>query len=208
MRVFATMTRNVIVVPPQLPLEAAWQVMQEHRIRHLPVVQGGALLGILSDRDVLVRATLTEAGQVVVPRSQVALAMTPSPAVCETSSTVSEVVRVMTEPKDISIGKLFGDITITGTLRNPDVSALNAKTVIQAGLSILLSALSGPLSALPFIETGGGPDAPCATLIAESRAAGQSQDPSLKKRVPSAVAGKTSEAGQQKKPATKAGKKS
>ncbi len=99
MRASATMTRRVIVVPPQLTLDVAWGVMQEHRIRHLPVVQGGALLGILSDRDVLLRATLTEDQRVLVPKLEVILAMTPAPVVCEPTTVVSEIVRVMTERK-------------------------------------------------------------------------------------------------------------
>jgi len=117
-------------------------------------------------------------------------------------------IRIMSEPKDVSLGKLFGDIRIRGTLRHPDISALNAKTVIQAGLSALLAAIAGPLTALPFVEAGGGLDAPCATLIAESRGAGQAQDPSLRKRVPAANTGKTTDAGPSNKPTAKAGNRS
>jgi uncharacterized protein involved in outer membrane biogenesis len=91
---------------------------------------------------------------------------------------------VFAQPHDVSIGKLFGDIEIKGTLREPDISALNAETVLQAGLGALLSSIAGPLLALPFIETGGGPDAPCQQLLADSRAAGQFQDPTLKSRIP------------------------
>lgn len=98
MRAFATMTRRVIVAPPQLSLDVAWKLMQEHRFRHLPIVQGGVLLGIVSDRDVLVRARL-EGDQVIVPKQEVVHAMTPSPVVCEPSTSVSEIVRVMTERK-------------------------------------------------------------------------------------------------------------
>ncbi len=50
------MTRDVIVVPPELTLDAAWRIMTRERIRHLPVVRAGALIGMLSDRDVLVHA--------------------------------------------------------------------------------------------------------------------------------------------------------
>ncbi len=86
MHAAAAMTREVLVASPRLPLDVAWAVMQEHRIRHLPVVQGGALLGILSDRDVLLRATLDDDQRVIVPGLAVALAMTPAPAVCEAAT--------------------------------------------------------------------------------------------------------------------------
>jgi acetoin utilization protein AcuB len=55
MRAAATMTRHVIVVPPTMPLPRAWALMQAHRIRHLPVVDDGRLVGIVSDRDLLLR---------------------------------------------------------------------------------------------------------------------------------------------------------
>lgn len=93
-------------------------------------------------------------------------------------------LKVFAAPKDVSIGKLFGDIYVRGTLRNPDVQAPGSKGIIQVGISALLSSIAGPLAALPFIELGGGPDAPCQQLVADAREAGVSQDPTLKKRGP------------------------
>src|SRR5262249_26984507 len=66
-------------------------------------------------------------------------------------------IDVAAKPHDVSLGKVFGDIKITGTLRHPKVQALNTKTVLQAGFSALLSTITGALSALPFIELGGEP---------------------------------------------------
>jgi len=45
------MTRNPRTVSPGDPLSAAAQIMREHRFNHLPVVEGGKLVGILSDTD-------------------------------------------------------------------------------------------------------------------------------------------------------------
>ena len=47
------MTRKVFVVPPDLALSAAWDLMSRKHFRHLPVVSGQALIGMLSDRDIL-----------------------------------------------------------------------------------------------------------------------------------------------------------
>ncbi len=92
-------------------------------------------------------------------------------------------IQIFTEPKDVSIGKIFGDIKIKGTLRNPRIEALNAKTVVQAGFAILLSSVAGALLALPFIETGSErTDAPCATLLAQAKDAGETNDPTLRTR--------------------------
>ncbi len=46
------MSRELKTVGPKAPLVDAFEQMREHRIRHLPVVEGRKLVGILSDRDV------------------------------------------------------------------------------------------------------------------------------------------------------------
>ena len=47
------MTRDVITVDCSQPLEECMAVMSDRNIRHLPVYDGGELLGLLSVRDVL-----------------------------------------------------------------------------------------------------------------------------------------------------------
>jgi CBS domain-containing protein len=54
MRTGAAMTREVVVVPPELDVHAARQIMNRHNVRHLPVVKSGGVVGIVSDRDLLV----------------------------------------------------------------------------------------------------------------------------------------------------------
>lgn len=45
------MHRQVHTVGPETTLKQALQLLQEHRIRHLPVMEGERLLGIVTDRD-------------------------------------------------------------------------------------------------------------------------------------------------------------
>ena len=47
------MTHRVISVPPQTDIGEALSLMAFHRIRHLPVVKNGKLVGIISIRDVM-----------------------------------------------------------------------------------------------------------------------------------------------------------
>ncbi len=47
------MTEDPLTVAPDLSLAEALTRMSQHRFRHLPVVEGRKLVGILSDRDVL-----------------------------------------------------------------------------------------------------------------------------------------------------------
>lgn len=46
------MTRDPVAVSPGQSLAEALRLTREHRIRHLPVVEGGELVGIVSDRDI------------------------------------------------------------------------------------------------------------------------------------------------------------
>ena len=48
------MTREVITCGPDETMAEAESLMNKHRIRHLPVVDGGKLIGMLSIRDVTV----------------------------------------------------------------------------------------------------------------------------------------------------------
>jgi CBS domain-containing protein len=45
------MTPDPITITPDASISDAWDLMSEHDIRHVPVVQGGALVGMLSSRD-------------------------------------------------------------------------------------------------------------------------------------------------------------
>ena len=45
------MTRNPKTVSPDDPLSFAAGILREHRFHHLPVIEGGRLVGILSDTD-------------------------------------------------------------------------------------------------------------------------------------------------------------
>lgn len=53
------MTLDPVTIPVEAPLAEAWRRMETHDVRHLPVVRGPELVGILSDRD-LIEATTEE----------------------------------------------------------------------------------------------------------------------------------------------------
>ena len=52
MKVVDVMTKNPLVMTPDETVGQADELMAENRIRQLPVVDGSALLGIITDRDV------------------------------------------------------------------------------------------------------------------------------------------------------------
>ena len=45
------MTRNPITVTPDVSISEAFSIMKEHTFRRLPVVQGGKLVGIVTERE-------------------------------------------------------------------------------------------------------------------------------------------------------------
>jgi acetoin utilization protein AcuB len=53
------MTPDPVTVTPKTTIAEAWDLMRELDIRHLPVVDGEALVGMLSDRDL---------GSIEIPR--------------------------------------------------------------------------------------------------------------------------------------------
>ena len=62
MQATRVMTRHVTTITPDVNLERAWSLMQRLTVRHLPVVFSGKVVGILSDRDLLLRAIAVEGG--------------------------------------------------------------------------------------------------------------------------------------------------
>src|SRR5262249_1103508 len=52
MMVRDVMTRRLVVIGPETPCDKARLIMDEYRVRHLPVMADGRLIGMVSDRDV------------------------------------------------------------------------------------------------------------------------------------------------------------
>jgi acetoin utilization protein AcuB len=51
MKVSKYMTQKLITASPEMSVKDAFLIMRRHRVRHLPVVDGDKLVGIISDRD-------------------------------------------------------------------------------------------------------------------------------------------------------------
>lgn len=78
------------------PLVKAHQMMREHRIRHLPVMSGGKLIGILSDRDL----KFVESFKDTDPKTmKVEDAFIPEPYTVDPNVPLNEVCATMAEHK-------------------------------------------------------------------------------------------------------------
>ena len=71
--------REVIVVSPSQPVSGAINLMIEHKIRHLPVVDGDALVGMLSMRDLAMQQLDVVEQTVEFLKNQVHLGSHPLP---------------------------------------------------------------------------------------------------------------------------------
>jgi acetoin utilization protein AcuB len=123
MRAVDIMSRHVVTVPPGMPLPEAWTLMQQRRIRHLPVVDGARLVGLLCDRDILLNAVRGPAGGIVVVRGVVGAAMVVAPAVCVPTTPVPALAQRMIDHRihALPVVASIDDPTLLGIVTSTDL---------------------------------------------------------------------------------------
>ncbi|GIW71971.1 MAG: hypothetical protein KatS3mg102_1513 [Planctomycetota bacterium] len=111
------MSRNVVTVKPSDRLVDAFEKMREHRIRHVPVVERGRLVGIVSDRDVRhalpMRAEQEAAGDDLYGRAMletpVDKVMSRHPITCTPETTIREAAEIICREKVGALPVLDGE---------------------------------------------------------------------------------------------------
>jgi len=96
-------------------LQDAYRTMQERGIRHLPVVEGEKLVGVITDRDLRL-ATSSLALSPFPPGSRVSEVMTLGPLTADASDPVEDAARTMRERKIgclpiLDDGRVIGIVT-------------------------------------------------------------------------------------------------
>lgn len=124
MRIEETMTRNVYTISSGDSLESAWEIMREANIRHLPVVEDEALIGLLSERDVLLRASYDEDEGVTIPDLTVYDVMVTEITSCSADTSVSEAVTTMTENKIDCLPVVAEGNKLVGLITSTDIMQL------------------------------------------------------------------------------------
>ena len=79
-------------------LESAYRTMRERRIRHLPVLENGQLVGVVTDRDLRL-ATSVLAPVPFSPGSKVGSVMSPNPQTADSSDPIEDAARIMRDQK-------------------------------------------------------------------------------------------------------------
>jgi acetoin utilization protein AcuB len=90
------MTPMPCTIGPTSTLARARQSMLDHQIRHLPVLDGGKIVGLLSERDLFMVESIPGVNPTAV---RVEEAMASSPFVVAPDAPVSEVIETMIERK-------------------------------------------------------------------------------------------------------------
>ena len=103
------------------PLEDAHKLMREHHFRHLPVMSGGEIVGVLTDRDIKL-VLGPDFGSPDERELRVRDAYVERPCVVPASTPVAKVARVMAQNRIGSAivtkhGKLVGIFTVTDACR-------------------------------------------------------------------------------------------
>lgn len=92
MKIKEIMTRTVEVIHPSDTLQNAAEKMRDHDIGFLPVYNGGELIGVLTDRDIVVRAMAKGAD----PRTMLSWELITSPAIyCFDDQSVDDAMDLM-----------------------------------------------------------------------------------------------------------------
>lgn len=98
-------------------VDRASQLMREHGFRHLPVVEEGRLVGIVSERDMLVASRFADTRGM-----KVEIVMSPEPYAVEPSTPLAEVAKVMAASRHgaalvVEEGRVVGVFTEVDGLR-------------------------------------------------------------------------------------------
>lgn len=112
------MTNMPHTINPSMPIKVAVAMMRENNFRHLPVQEGGKLVGLISDRDIKLASTLHGADELTVDD-----VMTPDPYAVTPQTSLNHAVLEMAEHKygcaivQQENGKVVGIFTATDGLR-------------------------------------------------------------------------------------------
>ena len=123
MKVDKLLKLEVVTVTPDVSVKTAHRLMLKRGIRHLPVVSGGKLAGIVSDRDILLTIGRGARGFVYPPLA-VGQIMSLAPISAGPNAPVAEIAKAMVESKLDAIPILTAQNVLVGLVTSTDLMLL------------------------------------------------------------------------------------
>ncbi len=121
MKISQYMSRSVVTVTPQTEFHRAFDLMRSRNIHHLPVVDGGRVVGIVAERDLLLAAA--NFGSSEVPIGEIMR----SPAVCVgESALLKEAARLLVVRHIGSLPVLDSKKALVGIITETDIFKIAA----------------------------------------------------------------------------------
>jgi CBS domain-containing protein len=131
MRVSDAMTANVKIASPQQTIAEAARTMAELDAGALPVGDGDRLVGMITDRDIAIRAIAADKG----PQTLVKDVMSKEVLYCFADQNLDEVVQNMADTKVRRMPVLNRDKRLVGILSLGDVALVDDPDVTGEALS-------------------------------------------------------------------------
>ncbi|MEW6072829.1 MAG: CBS domain-containing protein [Planctomycetota bacterium] len=136
MKISKYMTTKLITASPEMSVKDAFLIMRTHRVRHLPVVSQGRLVGIISDRD-LRRPKWVDALDDwtmyyrIDDETTVRDVMTKNPEVVYTFNRVRKAVRILREQRYGALPVLNKEGELVGILSAHDLLGALEELLVQ-----------------------------------------------------------------------------
>ncbi len=128
------MTKDPITLGPQSSIFQAWKLMKNRRIRHLPVMENGQIVGIVSDRDLRLvlpsPATALEAHELnyLLDKLTVSETMTKDVITTTPSASIANATRTLLRNRIGALPVLAGAILVGILTRADALEALSSVT--------------------------------------------------------------------------------
>jgi acetoin utilization protein AcuB len=129
MQIGERMNTAVVKVQPADSVRTAWALLREHHIRHLPVVDDGRLVGIVTDRDIrLVFPSALTAGTgkqdpfEALEKVKVAEIMTKNVVTVTPETSIVDAARLLLKRHIGGLPVVYGDLLV-GIITDTDILA-------------------------------------------------------------------------------------
>jgi len=120
MRVGEVMTRDVVAVPVDATIVEAAELMKNHDIGFLPVVASDVLVGVLTDRDIVIRGICEHANPYLTPVRSV---MSTEPIWCYADDVLTDAADILADNHVRRLIVIDNNKNLAGPLSIDDLAA-------------------------------------------------------------------------------------